>query len=48
MRRSFGYLKILAILALLISIPQVWKRPIYLAFIAIFTFMLLDDSLRAA
>lgn len=42
----FGYLKVLAIVALLISIPQVWKRPIYLAFIAIFTFMLLDDSLE--
>jgi hypothetical protein len=42
----FGYLKILAIIALLISIPRVWKRPIYLAFIAIFTFMLLDDSLE--
>jgi hypothetical protein len=42
----FGYLKILAIVALLISIPRVWKRPIYLAFIAIFTFMLLDDSLE--
>lgn len=42
----FGYLKILAILAMLISIPGVWKRPIYLAFSAIFTFVLLDDSLE--
>lgn len=40
----FGYLKTLLILALLISIPRVWKRPIYLAFIAIFTFVLVDDA----
>ena len=42
----FGYLKVVAILFLLITIPRVWKRPIYLAFIAIFTFVLLDDSLQ--
>jgi hypothetical protein len=42
----FGYLKVILILSLLISIPQVLKRPIYLAFIAIYTFVLLDDALE--
>jgi zinc transporter ZupT len=42
----FGYLKTALILSLLISIPQVWKRPIYLAFAGIFTFVLVDDALR--
>ncbi|MGH6897251.1 MAG: hypothetical protein ACREJ5_12010 [Geminicoccaceae bacterium] len=42
----FGYLKITMILSLLILIPQVWKRPIYLAFIAIFAFALADDALQ--
>jgi len=40
----FGYLKFMLILSLLISIPRVWKRPIYLAFILIFAFALVDDA----
>lgn len=42
----FGYFKSILILGALISIPQVWKRPIYLAFVAIFVFVLLDDALE--
>ena len=42
----FGYLKIMLILFLLISIPRVWKRPIYLAFILIFAFVLVDDAFQ--
>ncbi|MGH6901167.1 MAG: hypothetical protein ACREIR_00345 [Geminicoccaceae bacterium] len=42
----FGYLKTVLILFLLISIPRVWKRPIYLAFILIFAFVLVDDAFR--
>ena len=34
------------VLALFISIPQLLSRPVYLAFIAIFTFVLADDALR--
>jgi hypothetical protein len=43
---GFGYLKILAILTSLILIPQVWKRPVYLTFIAVFLFVLADDALQ--
>lgn len=42
----FGYLKSLSIVLLLISVPQVWKRPVYLTFLPIFTFILLDDALQ--
>jgi hypothetical protein len=42
----FGYLKSVVILASLISIPQLWSRPVYLAFIAIFAFVLVDDALQ--
>jgi hypothetical protein len=42
----FGYLKTMLILFLLVSIPRVWKRPIYLAFILIFAFVLVDDAFR--
>jgi hypothetical protein len=42
----FGYLKTVLILFLLISIPRVWKRPIYLTFILIFAFVLVDDAFR--
>ena len=42
----FGYLKTLLILASLISIPRVWNRPVYLAFLAIFAFALVDDALQ--
>jgi hypothetical protein len=42
----FGYFKSILILGALISIPQVWKRPVYLAFVAIFVFVLLDDALE--
>jgi hypothetical protein len=42
----FGYLKALLILSVLISIPQIWKRPIYLAFIAIYAFVLVDDAFQ--
>jgi hypothetical protein len=42
----FGYLKMVVIIFLLVSIQQIWKRPIYLAFTLIFTFALLDDALR--
>jgi hypothetical protein len=43
---TFGYLKSTLIVFLLISIPQVWKRSTYLAFLPIFTFVLLDDALQ--
>jgi hypothetical protein len=39
----FGYLKLMLILFLLISIPRVWKRPIYVSLILIFAFVLVDD-----
>jgi hypothetical protein len=42
----FGYLKTMLIVFLLISIPRVWKRPIYVAFILIFAFVLLDDAFQ--
>lgn len=42
----FGYLKSLLIASLLVSIPQVWKRPIYLSFLLIATFIFLDDALQ--
>jgi hypothetical protein len=42
----FGYLKLMLILFLLISIPRVWKRPIYLAFTLIFVFVLVDDAFQ--
>ena len=42
----FGYLKTMLILFLLISIPRVLKRPIYMAFILIFAFVLVDDAFR--
>jgi hypothetical protein len=42
----FGYLKTMLILSLLISIPRVWKRPIYLVFILIFALVLVDDAFR--
>jgi hypothetical protein len=42
----FGYLKLMLILFLLISVPRVWMRPIYLAFILIFAFVLVDDAFQ--
>jgi hypothetical protein len=42
----FGYLKSTLMLFLLISIGQVWKRPTYLAFLAIFIFIVLDDAFQ--
>jgi len=42
----FGYLKMMCIVSLLISIRGKWQRPIYLALILIFTVALLDDALR--
>jgi hypothetical protein len=42
----FGYLKLMLILFLLISIPRVWKRPIYVSLILIFAFVLVDDAFQ--
>lgn len=42
----FGYVKLAITICLLLSIWRRWKRPIYLALILIFAFVLLDDALR--
>jgi hypothetical protein len=42
----FGYVKSLSILLLFISTPQAWKRPIYLVFVLVFTFVFVDDALQ--
>jgi hypothetical protein len=42
----FGYLKMTIIVYLLILIWRRWRRPIYLAFLPIFAFALLDDALQ--
>jgi len=42
----FGYLKEVIIVCLLISMRRRWERPIYMALIPIFTFVLLDDAFQ--
>jgi hypothetical protein len=42
----FGYLKSLSIVFLFVSVPSVWKRPAYLAFLPVFTFLSVNDALQ--
>jgi hypothetical protein len=44
---TFGYFKSISILLVLISIPRVWKRSIYVVLILIFAFVLVDDAFQA-
>jgi hypothetical protein len=41
-----GHLKTMLILFFLISIPHVWKRPVYVVFILMFAFVLVDDAFQ--
>lgn len=40
----FGCVKVLLMLLILLSIPRVWKRPIYLVFAAILALVLVDQT----